>query len=93
MVKVYVVQEAGKYQVTVFGHAEDERVCAGVSALYVALVETAGKEGALAGHTEGADAQRAYIWRTKPMRRHMDMFRSGVEAIAREYPEHARLST
>ena len=92
MIKTYIAQDGGQYQVTVFGHAEDEKVCAGVSALYVALVETADKEGALAGRTEGADAQRAYIWRTKPMRRHMDMFRSGVEAIAREYPEHAKLS-
>lgn len=93
VVKVYVVQDGGKYQVTVFGHAEDQKVCAGISALYVALVETADKEGALAGHTEGADAQRAYIWRTKPMRRHMDMFRGGVEAIAREYPEHCKVET
>lgn len=91
MIKVIIVQEAGKYQVTVFGHAEDEKVCAGVSALYVALAETAKREGALSSFTEGADAQRCYIWRTKGMRRHMDMFRQGVSAIAREYPEHARL--
>ena len=93
MIKVYVVQDGGQYQVTVIGHAADEKVCAGVSSLYVALLETANKEGALAGHTEGADAKRAYIWRTKPMRRHMDMFRTGMEAMRREYPEHVQLST
>jgi uncharacterized protein YsxB (DUF464 family) len=93
MIKVYVVQDGGQYQVTVIGHAEDEKVCAGVSSLYVALLETANKEGALAGHTEGADAKRAYIWRTKPMRRHMDMFRTGLEAMRREYPEYVQLST
>jgi len=93
MIKVYVAQEAGQYQITVIGHAQDERVCAGVSSLYVALVETAGKEGALAEHTGGADAQRAYIWRTKGMRRHMDMFRAGIEAMRREYPEEIRIGT
>lgn len=92
MIKVYVVQDGGQYQVTVIGHG-DEKVCAGVSTLYVALLETANKEGALAGHTEGADAKRAYIWRTKPMRRHMDMFRTGLEALRREYPEHVQMST
>ena len=93
MIKIYSVQDGGQYQVTVVGHAIDETVCAGVSSLYAALLLTAEKEGALAGHTEGADAKRAYIWRTKVMRRHMDMFRTGVEAIAKRYPEDARLST
>ena len=93
MVKVYIAQEAGQYKLTVIGHAEDEKVCAGVSSLYVALLETAEKEGALAEHMEGSDAQRAYIWRTKSMRRHMDMFRTGVEAMHREYPDHVRIST
>lgn len=93
MIKIYSVQDGGQYQVTVVGHAIDETVCAGVSSLYAALLLTAEKEGALAGHTEGADAKRAYIWRTKAMRRHMDMFRTGVEAIAEEYREHVQLST
>ena len=87
MIRVYISQGAGQYQVTVTGHG-DEQTCAGVSSLYVALVETAEREGALASHTEGADAKRAYMWRTKGMRRHMDMFFQGVCAMAREYPEH-----
>jgi len=90
MIKIYIVIEGGQYQITVIGHAKDEKVCAGVSALYVALLETAQKEGALAQHTEGADAKRAYIWRTKGMRRHMDMFRTGLDAMRREYPEEVR---
>jgi uncharacterized protein YsxB (DUF464 family) len=89
MIKVYMNQEAGRHVVTVVGHAEDDRVCAGVSALYVALVETAQREGSLDRYLPGGKAQRAYIWRTKPMRAHIQMFRQGVEAIAREYPEHA----
>ena len=91
MVKVYIAQEAGQYQITVIGHAEDDKVCAGVSTLYVALFETAEKEGSLAQHTEGVDAKRVYIWRTKTMRRHMDMFRTGIEALHREYPEDVRI--
>lgn len=91
MIKIYLTQESGQYQLTVVGHAQDEKVCAGVSSLYVALLETADKDGALAGHTEGADAKRAYIWRTKNMRRHMDMFLTGARALNREYPEHVTL--
>ena len=91
MVKTYIAQDHGQYQITVIGHAEDDIVCAGISALYVALMETANKEGSLVGHTEGADAKRAYIWRTKGMRRHMDMFRTGIEALHREYPENVRI--
>lgn len=93
MVKIYIAQEGGQYQLTLIGHAQDEKVCAGVSSLYVALLETASREGSLATHSEGTDAKRAYIWRTKTMRRHMDMFRTGIEALRREYPEHVQLST
>lgn len=93
MIKIYDVVDGGKYQITVIGHAKDEKVCAGVSALYVALAETAGKEGALADHTEGTDAKRAYIWRTKTIKPYISMFRQGVRAIAREYPEDVMIET
>lgn len=89
MVKIGITQDGAKYCITVVGHANDEKVCAGISALYVALVETADRLNVLESHTNGADAKRAYIWRAKNIKPQIDMFRNGVRAIIREYPEQA----
>ena len=87
MIKIFNQNEGIKKEITVVGHAKDEKVCAAVSGLFVALAESAQKDGSLDRYNQGQDAQRVTVYRTKNAKRFLQMFYVGVEAIAREYPE------
>jgi len=93
MIRVFESNEGPLIILTVTGHAEHgdapghDIVCAGVSALYVALAESAARDGALSEHLEGADAKRLKLYPTRAARHYLRMFRVGLEALAREYPE------
>lgn len=96
MITVLIEQDGLEHRVTVAGHAGyaekgQDIVCAGVSSLFVALCEAADREGALRDLLTEPDAKRAYIYRTKPAGHYLTMFRTGILAMQREYPEYVRL--
>lgn len=93
MIMTFEQTEGPVTVITMAGHAEhgDEPghdiVCAGASALFVALCEAAGEAGAVAEYLDGSKAKRLRLYRTKKAVDYLQMFRAGMEALRREYPE------
>lgn len=97
MILVEIKIQPVTYEITVAGHAGhrgqdgEDIVCAGVSALFMAICDAAEADGTEEDYTDGPEAKRVRLYRTAGNGRYLTMFRRGIEAIEREYPENVRL--
>ena len=97
MIMVEVEQSSFLMTVTVAGHAGyaesgKDIVCAGVSALFMALCDAAEADGAEHEYLDGPEAKRVKMFRTKSVSHYIRMFIMGVRAVMREYPEYVALA-
>lgn len=96
MIYCEIKTEGAVVTVTVTGHAghaepPHDIVCAGVSALFMALCDTAEEAGVEMDYLDGKDAKRVKLYRTRMVTHNIRMFEMGIRAIAREYPENVKI--